>query len=137
MGKKKAKLKTAKKKSTLDLDDIPFTVDAIGNTVVVSNSGGNAFSSAGGRKIKWKLKADSGYEFKLDFWRTPYEGLEGVGNWPFKDAAPENDHSTGWVTKFKGDPQVVGAYKYAVNVREADTKQQVGYLDPVIIVGRG
>jgi hypothetical protein len=137
MGKKKAKLKTAKKKSTLNLDDIPFTVDAIGNTVVVSNSGGNAFSSAGGRKIKWKLKADSGYEFKLDFWRTPYEGLEGEGNWPFKDAAPKNDNSTGWVKVFKGDPQTVGAYKYGVSVREADSKRQVGYLDPVVIVGRG
>jgi hypothetical protein len=63
--------------------------------------------------------------------------LDGEGNWPFKDAAPKNGNSTGWVKVFKGDPQTVGAYKYGVSVREADTKMQVGYLDPVVIVGRG
>jgi hypothetical protein len=103
--------------------------------IVIDESFGNLYSNRGGKKVEWTITG--GFEFKLDFNLIPYAGLDGTTVWPFDRPGAVNGNSTGWLDSFKGDPGAPGVYKYDLWVRREGTYELVGYVDPVIIVGRG
>jgi len=103
--------------------------------IVIDEYDGNSYSNRGGRKVGWTIT--DGFEFKLDFNLIPYAGIDGTTVWPFDRPNPVNGNSTGWLVEFEGDPGGPGVYKYVLMVRREGTNELVGYIDPVIIVGRG
>ncbi len=138
MAKTKGVLKSIKKKGTTaaSFNKLAFHISVMEDgEIVIAESFGNLYSNRGGKKVEWTITG--GFEFKLDFNLIPYAGLEGTTVWPFDDPAAVNGNSTGWLDFFKGDPGAPGVYKYDLWVRREVTHELVGYVDPVIIVGRG
>jgi hypothetical protein len=138
MAKKKAASRPASKKgkSATASNKLAFHISVMEDgEVVIDEAFGNVYSNRGGKKVEWTIT--SGFEFKLDFNLIPYAGLASATVWPFDRPAAVNGNSTGWQDVFKGDPGDPGVYKYDVWVREESTTRLVGYVDPVIIVGRG
>jgi hypothetical protein len=137
MAKKKSVSKSVKKKvkAASTSNKLVFHISVMGDgEIVIEEAFGNVYSNRGGKKVEWVIASE--FEFKLDFNLIPYSGLDSATVWPFDRPAAVHGNSSDWLDNFKGDPGEPGVYKYDVWVRRAGTGELVGYLDPMIIVGR-